>query len=170
MSSKNHGASKRPSPSAGGWAAVLAVSICWCGGVAFAATSTDASGNSLTGVVGWPIVSTASNPAGNRLEGILPGPFAVDSSDIAGNRLFTGALLPDLEGQGTEPTETPTPTNTPGEGETPTPTPTGGRDFDLWPVEVGDGLIDSRDLLELLKIDPRETNDLFEFTEYWKTP
>lgn len=170
MSSKNHRAAKRTPPHAGRWAAVLTVSLIFCGGAASGATSADALGNTLVGVVGWPVTGSASDAGGNRLDGILPGPFVVDSSDIAGNRLFTGARLPDLEGQGTEPTETPTPTNTPGEGETPTPTPPGGRDFDLWPVEVGDGLIDSRDLLELLKVEPRETNDLFEFTEYWKTP
>lgn len=170
MSNKIPNRLNQPRRLLGARLAVGAAMLVCSWGEIFGAASTDIAGNTVVGVVGWPVFTTASDVAGNRLDGILPGPFAVDSSDVAGNRIFTGALLPDLEGQGTEPTETPTPTNTPGDGETPTPTPIGGRDFDLWPVEAGDGLIDSRDLLELLKIDPLQRNDLFEFTEYWKTP
>jgi subtilisin family serine protease len=81
----------------------------------------------------------------------------------------------------TGPTRTPTPTKTPTpsatETEVSTPsaspsptevaTPSPTTDFDMWPPG-GDGHIDARDLLEMLKALGDDANALFDFARFWK--
>lgn len=68
---------------------------------------------------------------------------------------------------------TPTPTLSPTPMVTDTPTPAPGTQYDVWPTiaagGAGDGSVDVRDLLEMLKQGRGTEEEILDFARYWRS-
>jgi hypothetical protein len=70
-------------------------------------------------------------------------------------------------------TKTQTPTRTATPQVTPTPTKTLSTNYDIWPPANGDGMVDSRDLIEWIERVYGSNNKeevIFDFARFWKRP